>query len=69
VVNTQIMRCIQCYKKLIIGINPIIQVMKGLIFYCKSNGRNSLKKHVDPDHSFIAQMFKKEVNNLLKIIE
>jgi hypothetical protein len=32
-VNTQIMRCILCYQNLIIGVNPITQVRKRLIYY------------------------------------
>jgi hypothetical protein len=38
-------------------------------FYYKANGIISLKVHVDADHSFIAQMFEEEMNNLLKIIK
>jgi hypothetical protein len=34
--------------------------------YYKTNGIISLEKHVDVDHSFIAQMFEEEVNNLLR---
>jgi hypothetical protein len=60
------MRCILYFQKLVIGINPRTQVRKGLIFYYKTNGIISLKKHVDVDHSVIAQMFEEEVNNLLK---
>jgi hypothetical protein len=60
------MRCILCFQKLVLGINPRTQVRKGLIFYYKTNGIISLKKHVDVDHSVIAQMFEEEVNNILK---
>jgi hypothetical protein len=41
-VNTQIMCCILCYQNPTIGINPRIQVRKGLIFYYKTNGITSL---------------------------
>jgi len=64
-INTQIMRCIFCYQKPLIGINSRTQVRKTLIFYYKTNGITFLKKHVDADHSFIAQMFKEKVNSLL----
>ncbi len=37
-INTQIMRCILCYKNLVIGINPRTQVRKRLISYHKTNG-------------------------------
>jgi hypothetical protein len=40
-----------------------------LIFYYKTNGIISLKKHVDVDRSFITQMFEKKVNSLLRNIE
>jgi len=59
------MHCIFCYQNPIIGINPKPQVKKGLISYYKINGITSLKKDVNAYHSFIAQMFKEEVNNLL----
>jgi hypothetical protein len=39
---------------------------KGLIFYCKTNGITSLKKHVDAKHTVITKMFKEEINFLLK---
>jgi len=34
--------------------------------YYKTNGITSLKKCVDGDHSFIAQMFEEKMNSLLK---
>jgi hypothetical protein len=49
-----------------IGINPRTQVKKGLISYYKTNAIFFLKKHVDADHFFLAQMFEEKVNNLLK---
>jgi hypothetical protein len=51
------MRNIFCYQNPIIGINPRTQVKKWLISYYKSNGITFSKKHVDANHSFIAQMF------------
>jgi hypothetical protein len=36
--NTQIMHCILCYQKPIIGINSRTQARKILIFYYKTNG-------------------------------
>jgi hypothetical protein len=60
------MRCILCFQKLIIGINPRTQARKGLVSYYKTNGIISFKKHVAVDHYFIAQMFEKKVNNLLR---
>jgi hypothetical protein len=65
-VNPQIMRCILCCQNLVIGINPITQMRKGLISYYETNGITSFKKHTDIDHSFIATMFVKKVNSLLK---
>jgi hypothetical protein len=41
--NTQIMRCILCYQKVIIGINSRSQARKKLISYYKKNGIISLK--------------------------
>ncbi len=67
-VNTQIMHCILCYQNSAIGINLGTQVRKTLIFYYKTNGITSFKKHVDANHSFITQMFE-EVNILLKSTE
>ncbi len=67
-VNTQIMSCILCYQNSIIRINPRTQMRKGLISYYKTNGITSFKKHVDENHSLIAQMFE-EVNSLLKSME
>jgi hypothetical protein len=58
-----------CYKKLVIGINPRIQARKGLISYYKTNGITFLEKHVDVDHSFIAQIFEEEMNSLLTWIK
>jgi ribosomal protein L16 Arg81 hydroxylase len=40
-----------------------------LISYYKTNGITSLKKHVDANHSFIAQMFEEKMSRLLKSIE
>jgi hypothetical protein len=65
-INTQIMRHILCYKRPIIGINPRMQARKGMNSYYKTNGITSLKIHVDTNHSFIAQMFEEDVNNILK---
>jgi hypothetical protein len=48
------MHCVLCYQNPVIGINPRIQVRKGLIFYYKTNGITSPME---------------EVNNLLKRIE
>jgi hypothetical protein len=42
---------------------------KGLISYYKTNGITSLKKHVDVDHSFIAQTFEEKMINLLNMIK
>jgi hypothetical protein len=42
---------------------------RGLISYYKTNGITSFKKHVDANHSFVAQMFEEEMNNLLRRIE
>jgi hypothetical protein len=64
--STQIMRCILCHQELVIGINPRTQVRKILIFYYKTNGITSLKRHVDANHILITRMFEKEVNYLLK---
>jgi hypothetical protein len=63
------MHCIFCYKNPVIGINPRTQARKELISYYKTNGITSLEKHVDVDHSFIAQVFEEEVNNLLRSTE
>ncbi len=60
------MRYIFYYQNLVVGINPRVQTRKGLISYYKTNGITSLRKHVDVDHFFIAQMFEEEMNNLLK---
>jgi len=60
---------ILCYQNLVIGINLTTQMRKGLNFYYKTNGITSLKKHVDVDHSFIAQMFEEEMNSLLRRIK
>jgi hypothetical protein len=60
------MHCILCYQNPIIGIHPIIKARKWLISYYKTNGITFILKHVDVDHSFIAQMFEEKVNNLLK---
>jgi hypothetical protein len=57
------------YQNPIIGINPRTQARKWLIFYYKTNGITFLKKHVDENHSFIAQMFEEEMNSLLKNTE
>jgi ribosomal protein L16 Arg81 hydroxylase len=59
-VNIKIMCCIFCYQNPVIRINPRTQVRKGLISYYKTNGITSLKKHVDANHFFIAQMFEKK---------
>jgi len=48
------MHCVFCYQNPVIGINPRIQVRKGLISYYKTNGITSPME---------------EVNNLLKRIE
>jgi hypothetical protein len=64
--NTQIMCCILCHQELIIGINSRIQVRKVLIFYYKTNGVTSFKRHVVENHILIIRMFEKEVNFLLK---
>ncbi len=53
-INTQIMHCVLCYQNRVIGINPRIQVRKGLISYYKTNGITSPME---------------EVNNFLKMIE
>jgi hypothetical protein len=45
-VNTQIMHYILYYQNPIIAINPKTQMKKGLIFYYKTNGIISLKKHL-----------------------
>jgi hypothetical protein len=37
-----------------------------LIFYYKTNGITTFKKHVDAYHTIIATMFKEKVNSLLK---
>jgi hypothetical protein len=64
--NTQIMHCIICYQEPIIGINSKTQARKRLIFYYKTNGITSLKKHVDAEHIVIAKLFEEEINFLLK---
>ncbi len=51
------MRCMLCYQNPVIGINSRTQARKSLIFYYKTNGITSLKKHVDVDHTIIAKMF------------
>jgi hypothetical protein len=48
------MHCVLCHQNPIIGINPRIQLRKGLISYYKTNGITSLME---------------EVNSLLKRIE
>ncbi len=63
--NTQIMCCILCHQKLIIGINLKTQMRKVLIFYYKTNGV-TFKRHVDANHILITRMFQKEINFLLK---
>ncbi len=57
------------YQNLVIEINPRTQMRKGLISYYKTNGIIFLKKYVDADHSFIAQMFEEKMNILLRRIE
>jgi hypothetical protein len=52
--NTQIMCYIFCYQNHVIGINPITQVRKILIFYYKTNGINSFRKYVYTKYTFIA---------------
>jgi hypothetical protein len=64
--NTQIMHCIFCYQKLVIGIYLRIQTRKGLISYYKTNWITSLKKDVDAKHIVIVKMFEEKVNFLLK---
>lgn len=40
---------------------------KGLVFYFKSNGITTLRKHtLDVDHRLIAKNFEEEVNNVIK---
>jgi hypothetical protein len=63
------MYCIFCYQNFIIGINPRTQARKRMIFYYKTNGITIFLKHVDAYHSFIAQMFEKQMNNLLRSIK
>jgi hypothetical protein len=41
-------------------------VRKRLISYYKTNGITFLRKHVDANHSLIAQRFEEKVNNKLK---
>jgi hypothetical protein len=36
------------------------------MFYYKTNGILTLKKHVDVDHVMIPKFFEKEINNLVK---
>jgi len=43
-INTQIMCCILCYQKLVVGINPRTQAKKGQNSYYKTNGISSLRK-------------------------
>ncbi len=43
-----------------------IQASKDLILYDTTNGIIVFKKHVLPDHSKIAKVFEKEVNNSIK---
>jgi hypothetical protein len=64
--NTQIMRYIFCYQKLVIGINSKTQARKGLIYYYKTNEITSEKKHLDAEQIVIAKMFEEEINSLLK---
>jgi hypothetical protein len=59
--NTQIMHCIFCYQKLVIGIYLRTQTRKGLISYYKTNGITSLKKDVDAKHTVIAKMFEEKI--------
>jgi hypothetical protein len=49
----QIMRCHLCYRTPMLY-NPKINIRKGLISYCKSNGILALKKHVDEKHDLLA---------------
>jgi len=53
------MRYILCYQELVIKINSKTQARKGLIFYYKTNGITSQKKHVDVEHIVITKMFEK----------
>ncbi len=39
---------------------------KKLISYYKTNGITFIKKHVDANHSLIAQRFEEKMNNMLK---
>jgi hypothetical protein len=64
--NTQIMCCILCYQKLIIGINSKTQARTSLISYYKTNGITFLKNLVDAKHIVIVKMFEKEVSFMLK---
>jgi hypothetical protein len=64
--NTQIIHCILCFQELVIGINSRIQVRNKLIFYYKTNGITSLKRHVDANHTIIAKMFEEKVKSFLK---
>jgi hypothetical protein len=44
-------------------LNPKIKERKGLITYHKTYGIITFKKHVDENHSIIANKFGEEINN------
>jgi len=59
----QIMKCIICYDNYVNIFNQIIKERKKLITYYKIYGITVLKKHVDANHSIIANKFEEEINN------
>jgi hypothetical protein len=63
------MHCILGYQNPIVGISTRTQARKGLISYYKTNGITFLKRNMDVDHFFIAQMFEEEVNSVLRNVE
>lgn len=62
--NLKLMICILCYNILVIVMSPKTQ--KRSKSYYKTNGRTTLRKHVDAKHSIIAKKFEEKVNGLMK---
>jgi hypothetical protein len=54
------------HNNFVLNLNPKTQVKKRLTIYNTSNGKLSLRKHVNLNHFIIFKEFKEEVNNLLR---
>jgi hypothetical protein len=62
--NSQIMRCLFCYVRLVHSLNLNTKERKGLTTYYRTYGITTLKKHVYCDNVIIIK--KIEVNSLMK---